>query len=90
MTIELNHTIVPAGNKVTSAKFFAKLFGLSFDEGAVGYFAPVRVNETLTLDSTKLYAGPALLTVLTLAGVAILGFWLSRAGEPLFGGRAET
>ena len=50
MTIELNHTIVPAGNKVTSAKFFAKLFGLSFDEGAVGYFAPVRVNETLTLD----------------------------------------
>ncbi len=50
MTIELNHTIVPAGNKVASAKFFAKLFGLSFDERAVGYFAPVRVNETLTLD----------------------------------------
>ena len=40
---------------------------------------------SLTLDSTKLYAGPALLTALTLAGVAILGFWLARAGEPLFG-----
>ncbi len=50
MTIELNHTIVPARDKVSSAKFFARTFGLSFDEHAVGYFAPVRVNETLTLD----------------------------------------
>lgn len=50
MTIELNHTIVPAHDKVASARFFARTFGLSFDEGAVGYFAPVRVNETLTLD----------------------------------------
>jgi catechol 2,3-dioxygenase-like lactoylglutathione lyase family enzyme len=50
MTIELNHTIVPARDKVASAKFFARLFGLSFDENAVGYFAPVRVNDRLTLD----------------------------------------
>lgn len=50
MAIELNHTIVPAKDKVASAKFFAKMFGLSFDESAVGYFAPVKVNETLTLD----------------------------------------
>lgn len=50
MTIELNHTIVPAHDKVASARFFARTFGLSFDECAVGYFAPVRVNETLTLD----------------------------------------
>jgi len=50
MAIELNHTIVPARDKVASAKFFAKILGLSFDEGAVGYFAPVRVNERLTLD----------------------------------------
>ncbi len=50
MTIALNHTIVPARDKVESAKFFAKVFGLSFDKSAVGYFAPVRVNETLTLD----------------------------------------
>ena len=50
MAIELNHTIVPARDKVASAKFFARLFGLSFDENAVGYFAPVRVNQTLTLD----------------------------------------
>jgi hypothetical protein len=41
---------VPAHDKVASAKFFARMFGLSFDEGAAGYFAPVQVNETLTLE----------------------------------------
>lgn len=50
MAITLNHTVVPARDKVASAKFFAGIFGLPFDESAVGYFAPVRVNETLTLD----------------------------------------
>ncbi len=50
MAIELNHTIVPARDKVASAKFFARIFGLPFDERAVGYFAPVQVNESLTLD----------------------------------------
>jgi catechol 2,3-dioxygenase-like lactoylglutathione lyase family enzyme len=50
MTIELNHTIVPARNKVASARFFTKMFGLSFNQNTVGYFAPVRVNETFTLD----------------------------------------
>lgn len=50
MAIELNHTIVPARDKVASAKFFAKMFGLPFDERAAGYFAPVRVNERLTFD----------------------------------------
>ena len=50
MAIELNHAIVPARDKVASAKFFAKIFGLPFDERAVEYFAPVRVNERLTLD----------------------------------------
>ncbi|GJL63437.1 MAG: chaP protein [Nitrospirales bacterium] len=50
MTIELNHTIVPAHDKITSAKFFAKIFRLPFNEQQVEYFAPVQVNETLTLD----------------------------------------
>jgi catechol 2,3-dioxygenase-like lactoylglutathione lyase family enzyme len=50
MTITLNHTIVPSHDKIASATFFAKLFGLSFEAQAVGYFAPVRVNDTLTLD----------------------------------------
>jgi hypothetical protein len=50
MTIELNHTIVPARDKYASAKFFAHMFGLPFDGQAASYFAPVRVNERFTLD----------------------------------------
>jgi catechol 2,3-dioxygenase-like lactoylglutathione lyase family enzyme len=50
MTIELNHTIVPAHDKVASAEFFARIFGLVFDKQAIGYFAPVQVNTSLTLD----------------------------------------
>jgi catechol 2,3-dioxygenase-like lactoylglutathione lyase family enzyme len=47
MTIRLDHTIVPARDKLASARFFADLFGL---EVVPGYFAQVRVNESLTLD----------------------------------------
>jgi hypothetical protein len=47
MTIVLNHAIVPARDKVAAAKFFARVFGLK--RGRTGYFAPVRVNKTLTL-----------------------------------------
>ena len=50
MAIELNHTIVPAHDKVASAKFFARILGLPFEESAVNYFAPVRVNDALTMD----------------------------------------
>jgi catechol 2,3-dioxygenase-like lactoylglutathione lyase family enzyme len=49
MAITLNHTIVPAHDKEASANWFAKIFGLAY-EGAAGHFAPVQVNDTLTLD----------------------------------------
>ena len=50
MTIVLNHTIVPAKDKQASARFFADTFGLHYDTaGDHGHFAPVRVNDTLTL-----------------------------------------
>ena len=49
MAITLDHTIIPARDKVASAKFFANLFGLAYD-GEVGPFAAVPVNETLTFD----------------------------------------
>ena len=49
MAITLNHTIVPAHDKEASAKFLAHMFGLHY-EGAMSHFAPVKVNETLTLD----------------------------------------
>jgi len=49
MAIRLDHTIVPAHDKVAAAAFFARIFGLRY-EGATGHFAPVRINETLVLD----------------------------------------
>jgi catechol 2,3-dioxygenase-like lactoylglutathione lyase family enzyme len=49
MAITLNHTIVPAHDKEASARFFANIFGLKY-EGSSGHFAPVRINDTLTLD----------------------------------------
>jgi len=49
VAITLNHTIVPAHDKDASARFFAEIFGLAYD-GPAGHFAPVRVNDTLTLD----------------------------------------
>jgi hypothetical protein len=48
MTIVLNHAIVPAHDKVASAQWFARIFGLDY-KGPHGPFAPVRVNDTLTL-----------------------------------------
>ena len=49
MAIVLDHTIVPAKDKVASAKFFAEIFGLTVKPGQ-GYFAQVQVNESLTFD----------------------------------------
>src|ERR1700730_17177567 len=49
MAIILNHTIVPARDKLAAARFFASIFGLNFNEQESDHFAPVRVNETLTL-----------------------------------------
>lgn len=47
MTVVLNHTIVPARDKVAAARFFADIFGLLFDARS-GHFAPVRVNDSMT------------------------------------------
>ncbi|MDE3074253.1 MAG: VOC family protein [Chloroflexota bacterium] len=47
--MKLNHTIVPAHDKQTSARFLADILGLEHD-APFGHFAPVRVNEELTLD----------------------------------------
>ena len=49
MAITLNHTIVPARDKEAAARFFAQIFGLQYD-GPMSHFAPVRVNDELTLD----------------------------------------
>ena len=49
VTIELDHTIVPSGDKEAAAQFFSRIFGLNYN-GPESHFAPVRVNENLTLD----------------------------------------
>ena len=49
MSIVLDHTIVPAKDKVASAEFFAEIFGLKVKPGQ-GHFAQVQINEDLTLD----------------------------------------
>jgi catechol 2,3-dioxygenase-like lactoylglutathione lyase family enzyme len=49
MTITLNHTIVPAVDNERAAAFFAGIMGLTY-AGNVHHFAPVRINEQLTLD----------------------------------------
>ena len=50
MAIQLDHTIVPARDRVQSARFFSRIFGVHFDEAKAGHFAPVHVNEVLILD----------------------------------------
>lgn len=39
MSIQLDHMIVPVRDKEAAAKFFARIFGLSYD-GPMGPFAP--------------------------------------------------
>ena len=50
MTIHLDHTIVPSHNKVASAKLLAELLGVAWAQAGVGPFAPVFINQGLTLD----------------------------------------
>lgn len=50
MPIELDHTIVPTRNKLASAPLLAELLGVPWAPTGPGPFAPVYVNEGLTLD----------------------------------------
>ena len=48
MAIVLDHTIVPARDKVASAQFLAGLFGVPVEQSS-SHFVHVSVNEGLTL-----------------------------------------
>ena len=50
MTIRLDHLMVPSRDKVASAKLLAELLGVAWSETGVGPFAPVYVNDELTID----------------------------------------
>lgn len=50
MPIELDHTIVPSHHKLASAQLLAGLLGVPWAASGPGPFAPVYVNDGLTLD----------------------------------------
>jgi catechol 2,3-dioxygenase-like lactoylglutathione lyase family enzyme len=50
MPAYLDHITVPTRDKSGSAKLLAELLGVPWSETGVGPFAPVYVNEGLTLD----------------------------------------
>ncbi|WP_432721135.1 VOC family protein [Jeongeupia wiesaeckerbachi] len=50
MTIELDHFIVSCRDKAASAKVLGELLGVPWAETGLGPFAPVYINEGLTLD----------------------------------------
>ena len=47
--LHLDHTIVPAHDKVKSAEWFAHIMGLEY-KGMWAHFAPVQVDEHLSMD----------------------------------------
>lgn len=49
MSIELNHTIVPAHDPKASAQFLAGILGLAVDP-PVAHFTPVTLANSVTLD----------------------------------------
>ncbi len=49
MPVHLDHHIVPAHDKEASARWFAEIMGLEY-KGPWGHFAPVKVDEYLSLD----------------------------------------
>ena len=50
MAIELDHLMVPARDKLASAKLLAELLDVRWSEHGVGPFAPVFVNDGFTID----------------------------------------
>ena len=50
MTIQLDHLMVPSRAKIAAAKLLAELLGDPRSESGVGPFAPVFLNDGLTLD----------------------------------------
>jgi|SRR5688572_13019431 len=50
MTIHLDHLMVPARDKLASAKLLAELLGVPWSDSGVGPFAPVFVNQGFTID----------------------------------------
>ena len=50
MTVHLDHLLVPARDKLAAARLVAHLLGVPWAPQGIGPFAPVFVNDGLTLD----------------------------------------
>jgi catechol 2,3-dioxygenase-like lactoylglutathione lyase family enzyme len=50
MSIDLDHLMIPARDRFASARLLAHLLGVPWSESGIGPFAPVYVNDGLTLD----------------------------------------
>ena len=50
MSVELDHAIVSVRDKSAAAELLAYLLGVPWEESGTGRFAPVYVNDELTLD----------------------------------------
>ena len=50
MRAQLDHIMIPSRDKLAGAKLLAELLGVSWSPTGIGPFAPVYVNEGLTLD----------------------------------------
>jgi hypothetical protein len=50
VTVQLDHLLVPAHDKLGSARLLAELLGVPWSDHGIGPFAPVFVNEGLTMD----------------------------------------
>jgi catechol 2,3-dioxygenase-like lactoylglutathione lyase family enzyme len=50
MSIQLDHTIVPARDSKAAAELLASILGVPWAEAGVGPFCPVYINDGLTFD----------------------------------------
>jgi catechol 2,3-dioxygenase-like lactoylglutathione lyase family enzyme len=50
MTVYLDHHIVPTHDKIQSAEFYARIFGVPFDAKDARRFARVDLSETMSFD----------------------------------------
>ncbi|MEV4108403.1 VOC family protein [Nonomuraea sp. NPDC049695] len=57
MSIELNHTIVPASDRHASARFLADIFGIPTNPD-VARFTPITLSNGVTLDYMNLADSP--------------------------------
>lgn len=60
MAIALDHVLVPARNRRTSAAQIARILDVPWSESGVGPFSPVFVNDGLTLDVDEAETFPVL------------------------------